>query len=49
LLDELELAEQHYFANRWDDSISNSRRLLEAVMQEVAAKNTRLARGRFGG
>jgi len=33
----LELSEEHYLESRWDDSISNSRKFLEAVLQEVAA------------
>lgn len=33
----LALSEEHYLAQRWDDSISNSRKFLEAVLQEVAA------------
>jgi hypothetical protein len=32
----LKLSEEHYLASRWDDSISNSRKFLEAVLQEVA-------------
>jgi hypothetical protein len=32
----LDLSEQHYLAGRWDDSISNSRKFLESVLQEVA-------------
>lgn len=44
----LNLSEEHYMAQRWDDSISNSRKFLECVLQEVAAahslsrRNTRL-------
>ena len=33
----LQLSEQHYLENRWDDSISNSRKFLESVLQEIAA------------
>jgi hypothetical protein len=32
----LELSEEHYLSSKWDDSISNSRKFLEAVLQEVA-------------
>jgi hypothetical protein len=31
----LKLSEEHYLASKWDDSISNSRKFLEAVLQEV--------------
>jgi hypothetical protein len=34
----LTLSEEHYVAGKWDDSISNSRKVLEAVLQECAAK-----------
>ena len=33
----LALSEEHYLAKRWDDSISNSRKFLEAVLEAVAA------------
>ena len=33
----LQLSEEHYLAERWDDSIANSRKFLECVLQEVAA------------
>ena len=33
----LDLTESHYVADRWDDSISNSRKFLESVLREVAA------------
>ena len=32
----LELSDEHYLASKWDDSISNSRKFLEAVLQETA-------------
>lgn len=32
----LALSEDHYKSGRWDDSISNSRKFLESVLQEVA-------------
>jgi hypothetical protein len=35
----LALSEEHYIARRWDDSISNSRKFLEGVLQEVAASH----------
>jgi len=35
----LSLSEEHYLAAHWDDSISNSRKFLEVVVQEVAAKH----------
>jgi hypothetical protein len=35
----LALSEEHYMAKRWDDSISNSRKFLEGVLQEVAANH----------
>jgi hypothetical protein len=34
----LTLTEEHYVARKWDDSISNSRKFLEAVLQECAVK-----------
>lgn len=34
----LRLSETHYVEERWDDSIANSRRYLESVLQEVAAR-----------
>lgn len=33
----LKLSEKHYLEKRWDDAISNSRKFLEGVMQEIAA------------
>lgn len=33
----LGLSEEHYVSKRWDDSISNSRKVLEKVLYEVAA------------
>jgi hypothetical protein len=39
-LHHLALSEDHYVAGRWDDSISNSRKFLEAVMQEVASAHS---------
>jgi len=34
----LELSETHYLDEKWDDCIANSRRFLESVLQEIAAK-----------
>lgn len=34
----LGLSEEHYVAERWDDSISNSRKFLESILREVASK-----------
>ncbi len=42
----LKLSETHYLEEKWDDSIANSRRYLESVLQEVAAKNHLLETGR---
>ncbi len=36
----LKLSEEHYINSKWDDSISNSRKFLEGVLQEVAAKHS---------
>jgi hypothetical protein len=41
----LALSEEHYLAKRWDDSISNSRKFLEGVLQEVAASHHQASRG----
>lgn len=35
----LELSEEHYHSEKWDDSISNSRKFLECVLQEVSERN----------
>lgn len=35
----LALTEEHYVAGRWDDSISNSRKFLESVLAQVAARH----------
>lgn len=32
----LKLSEEHYLGKRWDDAISNARKFLEVVLQEVA-------------
>jgi hypothetical protein len=36
VLHHLSLSEEHYIAKKWDDSISNSRKFLECVLQEVS-------------
>lgn len=41
----LDLSEEHYIEERWDDSISNSRKYLECVLQEVAAAHHLLEKG----
>lgn len=39
MLHHLKLSEEHYMNKKWDDSISNSRKFLESILQEVAAKH----------
>jgi hypothetical protein len=41
----LKLSEDHFIAGRWDDSISNSRKFLEWVLQEGAAVHSVRVRG----
>ena len=41
----LNLSEEHYLAERWDDAISNSRKFLECVLQEVAAAHSVRCKG----
>jgi hypothetical protein len=41
----LKLSEEHYIAGKWDDSISNSRKFFESVLQEVAAKHSSASNG----
>lgn len=36
----LALSEEHYENGKWDDSISNSRKFLECVLQEIAARHS---------
>jgi hypothetical protein len=36
----LKLSEEHYLESKWDDSISNSRKFLEAILQEVASAHS---------
>lgn len=35
----LNLSETHYVDNRWDDSIANSRKFLESILQEIANRH----------
>jgi hypothetical protein len=42
----LRLSEEHYVTAKWDDCISNSRKFLECVLKEVAAKHAEVAEGR---
>lgn len=39
ILHHLELSEDHYLNKKWDDSISNSRKFIESILQEVAARH----------
>jgi hypothetical protein len=41
----LELSEKHYVDGKWDDSISNSRKFLECVLEEVASKHNVTIKG----
>ena len=41
----LKLSEDHYLENRWDDSISNSRKFLECVLKEVVDKHNQITKG----
>lgn len=41
----LELSETHYIEEKWDDSISNSRKFLESVLREVANKHNKYISG----
>ncbi len=41
----LELAETHYVAGRWADCISNCRKFLEAILQQVADKHACSVKG----
>jgi hypothetical protein len=38
----LELSASHYQESRWDDSISNSRKLLEGVLQQTAGRHAHI-------
>jgi len=35
----LDLSEKHFLESKWDDSIANSRKFLESVLQEIASKH----------
>jgi hypothetical protein len=41
----LKLSEGHWLDGKWDDCISNARRFLESVMQEVASCHSKIAKG----
>lgn len=41
----LELSGSHYVDGKWDDSISNARKVLEGVLQQVADKHSSVATG----
>jgi hypothetical protein len=40
----LSLSEEHYESGKWDDSISNSRKFLECILQEIAARHSALSK-----
>lgn len=42
----LSLSESHFRDGNWDDSISNSRKFLECVLQEVAANHSQAAKAK---
>ncbi len=44
----LRLSEEHYIAERWDDSIGNSRKFMEAVLSAVAAKHSKARAEQLG-
>ena len=39
ILHHLALSEEHYHNHKWDDSISQSRKFMESILQEVAARH----------
>ena len=41
----LDLSEEHYIAGRWDDAISNSRKFLECILQEIAYQYYSIKKG----
>jgi hypothetical protein len=41
----VELSAEHYQQGKWDDSISNSRKVLEAVLLQVAVRHSQVTRG----
>ena len=42
----LDLSEEHFLEKRWSDSIANSRKFLESVLQEIAASHCNRAYGK---
>jgi hypothetical protein len=44
-LHHLALSEEQYINRKWDDSISQSRRILESVLREVAMRHSKLTNG----
>lgn len=44
ILHHLELSEEHYLNKGWDDSISNSRKFLESIYKEVAARHNMITK-----
>lgn len=43
ILHHLSLSEEHYVNEKWDDSISQSRKFLESILQEVAGRHHNVA------
>ena len=41
----LDLAEEHYMKEKWDDSISNSRKFLESVLREIVSQHYKNSKG----
>jgi hypothetical protein len=41
----LKLAEEHYLQEKWDDSISNSRKFLESILREIASHHSKNVKG----
>lgn len=41
----LSLSEDHFRDGRWEDSISNSRKFLECILQEIAAEHSKINLG----
>lgn len=39
ILHHLKLSHDHYINERWDDCISNSRKVMESILQEIASKH----------
>lgn len=42
----LDLSETHYIDEKWDDSIANSRKFLESILQEIAARHHQVETGK---